>query len=97
MLPILIPPKSEFSCLITSQYIWSGQSLDIILDSVFEGKSGSIEVQDHGLAFLTDFIVTKSSNEVQSRFFLDLNDRGCPWNCLEVDDQLLGFKSPQLL
>ena len=81
VLPTVIFPNSELSFSITSQHAWSGQSLDTILDSVFEGNTGSIEVQDHGLASLTDFTVTKTSDEVRSRFSLDLKDRGCPWNC----------------
>ena len=74
VLPLFILPKSEFSCSIISQHAWSEQSLDIILDSVFEGKPDSIKVQNHGLASLMDITITKSSNEVQSRFSLDLNN-----------------------
>lgn len=64
---------------------------------MFEGKNGPIEVQDHGLALLRNFTTTKTSDMVRSRFCLDLKNRGCPWNCLEVDDRLPGFKGPQLL
>lgn len=97
ILPIVILPNSELSLSIASQHAWSGLSLDILLDSIFEGKKGSIEVQDHSLASLKDFTVTKTSDIVRSRFSLDLKDRGCPWNYLEVDDRLPGFKGPQLL
>lgn len=97
ILLIIILPNSELSLAVAFQHAWSGQSLDSILDSMFEGKKYSIEVQDHGLASLRNFTVTKTSDIIRSRFSLYLKDRGCPWNCLEVDDRLPGFKGPQLL
>lgn len=96
VLPIVILPNSELSLAVAFQHAWSEQSLDAILDSMFEGKKGSIEVQDHGLALLRNFTVTKTSDIIRSRFSLDLKDRGCPWNCLEVDGRLPGFEGPQL-
>lgn len=44
ILLIVILPNSELSLIIAFQHAWSGQSLDSILDSIFEGKKGSIEV-----------------------------------------------------
>lgn len=40
------------------------------------------------------FTLTKTCQEVRKRFNTAIEDRGCPWNCLEIRDQLSGFKDP---
>lgn len=64
ILPIVILSNSKLSLSITSQHVWSGLSLDTILDSIFEEEKSFIDIQDHGLASLKDFTVIKTSDMV---------------------------------
>lgn len=96
-LPVLILPGTELSLSIASQSIWSGRSLNDLLDEVLKEKSAVIKVQDHGLPNLCVFTTTKTCEEVRSRFNVKPEDRGCPWDCLKIFDDLYGFKGPKLL
>lgn len=97
LLPVLILPKSELGLSVSSQHPCIEISLDELLNTIFNGEKGFIQVQDHSLATLGEFAKTKTSNLVQSRISLGLKDRGCPWDCLEVDDRLPGFKGQTFL
>lgn len=57
----------------------------------------TIEVQDHAKPSFSKFTLTKTCQEVRNRFNILLADHGCPWNCLEIRDQLSGFKGPMSL
>lgn len=57
----------------------------------------TIEVQNHAKPSFNKFTLTKTCQEVRNRFNIPLADRGCPWNCLEIQDQLSGFKGPMSL
>lgn len=96
-LPVFISSQSQLGQTIASQHSWSGLSLDDLFRNIFNGKDLPIPVQDHGLPTLAEFTTIKTTGLVESRFSLELKDRGCPWNCLEVDDRLAGFKGPKLL
>lgn len=96
-LPVLILPDSELGISIGAQHTWLGESLDMLLDNILGKKKLPIEVQDHGLSRLGESTTIKTCDMVRSRFNLSLEDRGCPWNCLEIDDRLPGFKGPKLL
>ncbi|MCJ1271109.1 hypothetical protein MMC22_011008 [Lobaria immixta] len=96
-LPVLIPPSSELGLTISSQSTWSGESLEALLDEILQDKSAPIEVQDHSIPTLHHFTMARTSEVVRSRFELNSKDRGCPWNCLEIDDCLSGFKRPKSL
>lgn len=45
-------------------------------------------------ATLDTFTVDKSCKAVRDRFTLPLQSRGPAWNCLEIEDNLPGFKGP---
>lgn len=53
-----------------------------------------IEVQDHSQPTLNEFTLTKTCQKVREQFNMAIEDRGCPWNCLEIRDQFSGFKGP---
>ena len=93
-LPVLILPKSELSTRIQRQSIWYGEPLDCLLDEILGDSQDIIEVHDHSQPTLNDFSLTKTCQEVRERFNMAIEDRGCPWNCLEIRDQLSGFKGP---
>lgn len=97
LLPVLILPESQLGRSIASQHSWSGLSLDELFRNIFTRKDLSIPVQDHGLLTLAEFSTIKTAGLVESRFSLESKDRGCPWNCLDVDDRLPGFKGPKPL
>lgn len=94
---MLIFPESELGILINAQSIWSGQSFKSLIDEILKAKDASIEVQDHNISSLERFTATKTCRVVRARFDLALEDRGCPWNCLEIEDRLYGFKGPKFL
>lgn len=96
-LPVLIFPESELGILINAQSIWSGQSFKSLIDEILKDKDASIEVQDHNISSLERFTTTKTCRVVRARFDLALEDRGCPWNCLEIEDRHSGFKGPRFL
>lgn len=96
-LPVLIVPEGELGILINAQSIWSGQSFKSLIDEISKDKDASIEVQDHNISSLERFTTTKACRVVRARFDLALEDRGCPWNCLEIEDRLSGFKGPKFL
>ena len=97
LLPEFISPQSQLGQTIASQHSWSGLSLEDLFQNIFNRKDLLIPVQDHGLLTFAKFITIKTTGLVKSRFSLELNDRGCSWNCLEVDDRLARFKGPKLL
>ena len=96
-LPVLIFPGSELGILIKAQSIWSGQSFKSLIDEILKDKDALIKIQDHSISSLEEFITTKTCKLVRVQFDLALEDRGCPWNCLEIKDRLPGFKGPKLL
>ena len=96
-LPVLIPSSSELGLTISSQCTWSGKSLEALLDEILQGKSAPIEVQDHSIPILDHFTMARTSEVVRNQFELNSKNRGYPWNCLEIDDCLPGFKGPKPL
>lgn len=97
-LPVVILPQSELSSSIASQSIWSGQSLEKLLDNILEPARSTIAVQDHSMPSPGKFTITKTCEEVRARFHTRPEDRGCPWNCVDIEDRLLGgFKGPKPL
>lgn len=97
LLPVLVAPNSVLGHEITSECHWFQQPLEELLDKVFKDGQASIQVQDHAQASLDVFTVDKKCDEVRDRFRLDLQERGCAWNCLEIDDRLPGHKGPKCL
>lgn len=96
-LPVLILPGTSLSTTISSQSIWSTLPHEKILDTILKDKSAKIEIQDHSLSDLGSFTIAKTCEEVRSRFNIRIEDRGLPWNCLDIGDRLLGFKGPKVL
>lgn len=96
-LPVLISPGTSLSTTISSQSIWSTLPHEKILDMILKDKSAKIEIQDHSLPDLGSFTIAKTCEEVRSRFDIRIEDRGLPWNCLDIGDRLLGFKGPKIL
>jgi hypothetical protein len=96
-LPVLITPKSTLGQEITTQCSWFNQSIETLLDEIFKDKRALIQVQDHAKASINAFTVNKTCEEVRNRFRIDPQNRGCPWNCLEIDDRLPGPKGPKCL
>lgn len=96
-LPVLILPESEFSTRIQRQSTWFGEPLNRLLDEIIGDSQDTIEVQYHAKSSLDEFTLTKKCQEVRNRFNIPLPDRGCPWNYLEIRDQLSGFKGPRSL
>lgn len=68
LLPGLILPQSELSSSIQSQSIWSGQSLESLLDEILKDTQAAIEVQDHIKQNLNEFTITKMCKEVRIDF-----------------------------
>ena len=93
-LPVLILSEKELGILISTQSIWSGQSFESLIDKILKHKNASIEGQDQSISSLEQITKTKTCELVRARFELALEDQGCPWNYLEVQDCLPGFKSP---
>ena len=91
-LRVLILPESELSIRIQRQSTWFGETLQRLLDETVGDSQDIIEVQDHAKRSLDEFTLTKTCEEVRNRFNIPLADRGCSWNCLELRDQLSGFK-----
>jgi hypothetical protein len=83
--------------LLTTQCPWFYKPLEELLDKILEVEQASIQVQDHSMANIDDFTVEKTCGEVRDRFRMDPDERGCAWNCLEIDDRLSGHKGPKCL
>lgn len=96
-LPVVILPQSELSSSIARQSIWSGQPLEKLLDQILKYTQATIPVQDHSMPSLDNFTITKTCEEVRARFHIRPEDRGCPWNCVDIKDWLFGFKGPKPL
>lgn len=96
-LPVVILPQSELSSSIARQSIWSGQPLEKLLDEILKNTQATIQVQDHSMPSLDKFTITKTCEEVRARFHTRPEDRGCPWNCVDLKDPLSGFKAPKPL
>lgn len=86
--------QSELSASIQSRGIWSGRSLENLLDEILKDTQVTIAVQDYAKPSLDQFTLTKTCKEVRDRFDIRAKYRGCPWNCLEIRDQLSSFKGP---
>ena len=71
--------------------LWSSTYL---LDEILKNTQAPVEVQDHTKPNLNEFTLTKTCKEVRDRFDIRVEDRGCPWNCLEIRDRLSDFKGP---
>lgn len=71
--------------------------MDIILDETLKESEDLIGVQDHSQPILDEFTFTKTYQKVRERFDIAIQDRGCPWNCREIQDQLSRFKGPMAL
>jgi hypothetical protein len=96
-LPVLIVPESALGQDITGGCSWFQEPLANILDEVLKDPEATVQVQDHALAEIAEFTVSKRCDEVRNRFRLDPQQRGCPWNCLEIVDLLAGHKGPECL
>lgn len=96
-LPVLILPDSKLGREIASQSVWSSQPLQVLLDEILKPDHGPINIQDHGLDSISTFTIEKTCKDVRDRFKLEYNRRGPAWNCLEVKDNLVGFKGPKAL
>lgn len=97
LLSVFIPFQSQLGQTIASQHFWSELSLNNLFQNIFNRKDLPILVQDHGLPTLIEFTMIKITSFVRSRFCLELKDQGYLWNCLEVDDRLVGFKRLKFL
>lgn len=91
-----LPSSKQLSVTtrIQRQSTWYGEPLDHLLDEILGDSQDTIEVQDHSQPTLNEFTLTKTCQEVRKQFNTAIEDRGCPWNCLEIRDQLSGFKDP---
>ena len=96
-LPILIAPQSTLGQETITQCPWFYQPLEKLLDEILKEEQASIQVQDHSMAGIDVFTVEKKCRDVRDRFRMDLQTRGCAWNCLEIDDRLSGHKGPKIL
>lgn len=96
-LPVFIPPQSELGREISLQSVWAQQPIGELLDQILKDSKATIQVQDHGLARLDVFTVEKKCKDVRARFLINPEERGCPWNCLEIEDRLPGHKGPKPL
>ena len=96
-LPVLVSSLSRLGKDILAQTVWPKLSLSALLDTILVPGSARISVQDHQKSKLDTFTITESCKVVRNRFRLPIQNRGPAWNCLDVEDQLPGFKGPQPL
>lgn len=93
LFPALIFPNDELGLSISSQSTWSRQTMERLLDEILRYNNALIKVQDHSIPQLSHFITATTTWEVvHDCFRLNPEERGCPWNRLEISNFLPGFK-----
>ena len=92
--PVLVSPLSRLGKDISAQTIWSQSSLQTLLDEILAPDLAKVFAQDQQESKLDFFTTTKLRKIVRNRVNIPLQNRGPAWNCLEVEDNLSGFKGP---
>ena len=100
--PVLIPAESPLAqhklYLNDSTEEISDLTLLQLLDLALPDEHLAIDVQDYSADSVADLTQPKTCKEVREHFAVPPEQRGIPWNCLEVADYLFSnFPGPSLL